>query len=175
MLIIFSGLPGVGKSTIARELARAIGAVHVRIDSIEQAIRAWGVADMEDLGYRVAYAMALDNLRLGLVVVADSVNPWALTREAWRAVAAESGVVSLDVEVVCSDAGLHRRRAESRPQDIPGHRHPTWEEVVSRDYQPWIADRLVIDTAHLAPGDAVARIRAATLDFQRSGREGRIV
>ena len=33
------GLPGVGKTTIARELARQIGAVHVRIDSIEQAIR----------------------------------------------------------------------------------------------------------------------------------------
>lgn len=35
MLIILGGLPGVGKTT----LAGAIGAVHVRIDSIEQALR----------------------------------------------------------------------------------------------------------------------------------------
>jgi len=34
MLIIFGGLPGVGKTTIARKLARHLGAVHVRIDSI---------------------------------------------------------------------------------------------------------------------------------------------
>jgi predicted kinase len=39
MLVVLSGLPGVGKTTIARELARATGAVHVRIDAIEQALR----------------------------------------------------------------------------------------------------------------------------------------
>lgn len=38
MLIIFGGLPGTGKTTIARELARQTGAMHLRIDSIEQAI-----------------------------------------------------------------------------------------------------------------------------------------
>ena len=36
--------PGVGKTAISRELARAIGAVHLRIDSIEQALRAGGPA-----------------------------------------------------------------------------------------------------------------------------------
>jgi len=39
MLIIFGGLPGIGKTTIARELASQLGAIYVRIDSIEQAIR----------------------------------------------------------------------------------------------------------------------------------------
>lgn len=39
MLIIFSGLPGSGKSTIARALAQRLGAVYLRIDTIEQAIR----------------------------------------------------------------------------------------------------------------------------------------
>ena len=43
MLIVFSGLPGTGKTTIARELARQTRAVYLRIDVIEQAIRNAGV------------------------------------------------------------------------------------------------------------------------------------
>lgn len=60
-LIVFAGLPGTGKSSIARGLARKIGAVWLRVDSIEQAIRESGVVggSLDDAGYRVAYAMAL--------------------------------------------------------------------------------------------------------------------
>jgi tRNA uridine 5-carbamoylmethylation protein Kti12 len=36
LLIAFSGLPAVGKTVIAREVARQLGAVYLRIDSIEQ-------------------------------------------------------------------------------------------------------------------------------------------
>ena len=62
MLIALSGLPGVGKTTIARELARSLRAVHVRVDSIEQALRDAGLS-VETEGYRVAYVVAEDNLR----------------------------------------------------------------------------------------------------------------
>jgi predicted kinase len=88
MLVIFSGLPGVGKTTIARSLARGLAAVHLRIDTIEYAIWVSGVAsDVADAGYRVAWALAEDHLKLALTVVADSVNPWALTRQAWQGAA----------------------------------------------------------------------------------------
>lgn len=39
MLIIFSGLPGSGKSTVAKIVAQRLGAVYLRIDTVEQAIR----------------------------------------------------------------------------------------------------------------------------------------
>jgi predicted kinase len=69
-LIIFGGLPGTGKTTIARQLVRQIGAVHLRIDSIEQAIRDCGPVGppLDQAGYRAAYAIAEDNLRVGRTV-----------------------------------------------------------------------------------------------------------
>lgn len=142
-LIVLAGLPGVGKTTLARALAGRLGAVHLRIDTIEQALG----GELTDEGYRVAYGLAEDNLKLGLDVVADSVNPIALTREAWRAAAARVGAEPVELEVVCGDAAEHRRRVETRRADIAGHRLPTWREVMERDYEPWEPAIPRLDTA----------------------------
>jgi predicted kinase len=163
MLVIFSGLPGVGKTAIARELAGQIGAVHLRIDSIEQAIRGSASRDqpLADVGYRVAYAVAEDNLRIGHTVIADSVNPLRLSRDAWMDVAERAGVGALEIEVRCSVPKEHRRRVEARAVDIPGMTPPTWAEVVAREYHPWDREHLVIDSASRTIHDNVCLIRAA--------------
>jgi DNA polymerase III delta prime subunit len=117
VLVIFGGLPGVGKTTIAQELARQIGAMHVRIDSIEQAIRdctAVVPRPLDEAGYRVGYAIAQDNLRIGRAVVADSVNPLVITRDAWLKVGQNAQVDTIEIEVICSDSREHRSRVESR-------------------------------------------------------------
>jgi predicted kinase len=159
-LVVLGGLPGVGKTTIARELAVALSAVHLRIDSIEQALRDAGLT-VEDEGYRVAYLVSEDNLRLGRTVIADCVNPWPLTRREWQAVADRVAVRAIRVEVVCSDVDEHRRRVESRFPDIARHRLPTWPEVVARDYRPWDGERLVVDTARLSVPQSVQAIVSA--------------
>ena len=99
MLIVFAGLPGTGKSTIARALAVELAAVWLRIDTLEQAIRTSGVVDgdVKDLGYRAAHAVAEDNLRLGRTVIGDSVNPWMLTRNAWRDAGLRAGVRVVEI------------------------------------------------------------------------------
>jgi predicted kinase len=162
MLIILTGLPGVGKTAIARELARQIGAIHLRIDSIEQAMRNSGKVSqsLDDAGYRVAYALAYDNLRLGHTVIADSVNPIKLTRDAWLGVAEGAGVTPAEVEVMCSDVDEHRKRVESRVSDIANLKLPTWKEVVGRGYEPWEREHIVIDTAGRTVEECVQALRS---------------
>ena len=165
MLIIFGGLPGTGKTMIAKELACQIGAVYLRIDSIEKAMCDSGAVSqpLNDTGYRVAYVIAEDNLRLGRTVIADSVNPIRLTRDAWIGVAHLAQVGAAEVEVICSDPQQHRQRVETRPADIGGLRLPTWEEVVSREYEPWERKHIVIDTTGRSVAESVKELREALL------------
>src|SRR5439155_8271965 len=110
---------------------------------------------------QVAYHLAADNLGLGLSVVADSVNPLQLTRAAWRDVARCAGVPFVEIEVVCSNEAEHRSRVEARSTDICELRLPSWEEVVRRDYEPWDAEHLVIDTAGQSVEQSVAALERA--------------
>ncbi len=168
-LIIFSGLPGSGKSTIARALAQRLGAVYLRIDTIEQAIRAAEQADNE-MGpacYFVAYGLARENLALGSTVITDSVNPIQLTRDAYHDIALSAGVPCLDIEVICSNPSVHRERVESRTADIAGFALPDWQAVLDRDYEPWDSERLILDSATLSVEQSVERIIAALAKGRR--------
>lgn len=160
MLIAFAGLPGTGKTTISRAVARALAATHLRIDIIEQAMRDSGVpaGAVGASGYAVAQALAGANLGDGRVVVADCVNPVAASRDGWRDVANRAAVQLIEVEVVCPDAQEHRRRVEERISDIPGLVPPSWEAVQRLDYQPWDRPRLVIDSAASSPSEAIAAV-----------------
>jgi predicted kinase len=160
MLIAFGGLPGTGKTTVAQALARKLAAVYLRIDTLEQAFIASGSgqADIGPAGYLAGYAVAGDNLRLGLTVVADSVNSLHVTRSAWRNVALEAGVRILEVELICSDTTVHRSRVEARRADIAGHTLPTWKNVLERRYDPWESEHLVVDTAKVPVEQAVETI-----------------
>jgi len=163
LLIVFGGLPGTGKTTIARELARRLGASYVRIDTIEQSLRAAGLS-VGVMGYVIGNEIAAENLKIGRVVVADCVNPVLASREGWRATASANAARLVEIEIICSDAGEHRRRVESRSSDICGLALPSWHDVVNRAYDPWDRERVVLDTATDSIDHLVAHIETLIVD-----------
>lgn len=158
---MLAGLPGVGKSTIAVPLARELRAPYLRIDTIEQALVDSGelAGPPATAGYLTGYALARDQLGIGVTVVVECVNPLRVTRDAWAAVAAQQETWLLDVEIICSDSREHRARVENRSVDVPGLVLPNWRQVLDRRYEPWDRDRLVVDTAAVGVDEAVAAVR----------------
>ncbi|UOA14802.1 hypothetical protein DSM109990_01612 [Sulfitobacter dubius] len=92
-------------------------------------------------------AIAKDNLLLGFDVITDTVNPIEISRQLWTKTASDGAAHLLNVEVICSDKALHRKRVETRISDIKGLVVPNWHEVFKRTFEPWKCDRLIVDTA----------------------------
>ncbi|MFI8480096.1 AAA family ATPase [Pseudomonas sp. NPDC078700] len=160
MLIVFSGLPGTGKTTIASMLAQQTGALYLRIDTIEQTLRNSGVlaGEVGASGYKVANELAQSNLRFGTTVIADCVNPVAENRMEWANTAASAEAQLVNIEVICSNKSEHQRRVESRSSSIAGLTPPTWQSVMQHDYQAWDSAPFTIDTALITPEQAVNMI-----------------
>lgn len=162
MLIIFSGLPGSGKSTVAKIVTQRLGAVYLRVDTVEQAIRSVSEPGHKigPEGYFVIYGLASENLKLGSTVVTDSVNDINLVRDTFRNIALALNVPFLEVEIVCSDKKEHRFRVENRVSDISGHTLPDWEQVQTREYEPWEREHLTLDTALFSAEECADKILA---------------
>ena len=100
-----------------------------------------------DEGYRIAYDLAKENLELGNIVIADSVNSIEITRKGWQAVAELAQAKRIEVEVVCSDRIKHKAHVEMRVADISGFILPNWHDVENREYEIWQTKDITIDTS----------------------------
>lgn len=160
VLVVMAGLPGVGKSSIARSLCQEFGAYHLRVDAIEDGMKAFGILpeQIAGSGYVAMVNLARENLELGFCSVIDCVNPVALTRRMFLEVAEVVGCEIISVEVICSDPLVHRARLESRGSE------PTWQEVLDREYEPWVEAGIRIDTVSGGVDDWIAPICRALLD-----------
>ena len=148
--IIIDGLPAVGKSTLAKALAQRLKATYIRIDTIEQAIRE-GISHASyqtgPEGYLTGYYLAEDNLKMGMTVIADSVNALTITREGWLKTAKQTRATAIQIEIYCYNKIEHRKRCETRVDDIKNLTPPTWRSVCEREFEPWLDVDIRLDTA----------------------------
>lgn len=135
VLVVVSGLPGAGKSTLADALGRVPGAAALSVDPVEAAIWRCGIPPSFETGvaaYEMVAVLAEHQLRLGLPVMADSVSSVEVARDMWRQAGSRAGAEMRVVVVTCSDGELHRQRLASRQRGIQGFPEPSWDEVLRR-------------------------------------------
>ncbi|UQN29873.1 AAA family ATPase [Brachybacterium kimchii] len=149
---MISGLPGVGKTSVAEIVAARTGSVHLSIDVVEESLLACGLPSGWQVGvaaYEAARAMAEQNLRLGHDVVVDAVNDSEPARRTWRTAASRTGAQVEFVHLMISDVHEHERRLEGRDRGLVHVGEPTWTDVQRRraDYAAWSDEFLEFDTA----------------------------
>ncbi|HMK11936.1 MAG TPA: AAA family ATPase [Acidimicrobiales bacterium] len=149
VLVLMSGLPGVGKSAIADVLGERLPAAVIAVDEIEAAILRSRIERSFETGlaaYNIGAALAGHQLDLDMSVIADAANYLEVGRQIWRA--ACPGADVRVIEVVCSDEKVHEARLAQRERGLEPFPEPSWRDVMRmrQETEPWLCDRLTLDS-----------------------------
>ncbi len=132
-LVQMAGMPGSGKSALARVLGRRTGAVVIDKDVLKSAAIAAGVDEAQAgaVAYEAMFAQAGHLLGQDWSVVLDSPSFWKTIPGKGAAIAAGRHVPYYFIECFCPDQDELARRLRDRPRlaSNPG------EEVLDSDHQ----------------------------------------
>jgi predicted kinase len=152
-LIVFSGLPGTGKSTLAEAIGRELGIPVFAKDWLEATLIRSELKPMNEekslgfAGYELLTVLAARQMILGQSVILDSVAASKTIRNTWHRLSDQYNADWRVIERVCSDESLHRSRLKDRKRYIPGWQELEWSEVerMKHYYVAWEGERLILD------------------------------
>ncbi len=155
-VIVFTGLPGTGKSSIAEAVARELGIPVFAKDWLEATLIRCELQSAKDApplgsaGYELLTTLAERQLQLGQSVILDSVASTLSIRATWRALAQTYRAEWRVIECICSDEAAQLDRMKVRQRHIPSWHELDWSEVerVKAYYVPWDEERLILDAVN---------------------------
>src|SRR5688572_10856480 len=101
-LVLFSGLPGCGKTTLARRLAEQRNLPLLSKDRVQRVLRDSECAGAALLSYQLILDLADEQLALRVSLIVDAVFPRAGFRDAANEIAVRNRALFRPVVCVCS-------------------------------------------------------------------------
>ncbi len=172
-LIVFTGLPGTGKTSIAEAVARELSIPVFAKDWLEATLircelqSAQNGPPLGSAGYQLLTTLAERQLQLGQSAILDSVASTLSIRAEWRVLAQTYQAEWRVIECICSSEAAHCERLSVRQRGIPGWHELDWSEVerVKAYYAPWNEERLILDMMNPLTDNIAAALRYLRADF----------